>query len=136
MINKKYFKILFSLLGLFLFFKINTTPYKIIRLMRTEQNLFISEYSEGILKKQVPKKQFTIASLSPSEEREMDKEFFKLNLDSTANVLSKIGDDEYPTVMYLFINDGDTVRTRFFSKSKMPNYLKKLDYLLAKNRMK
>ncbi len=136
MIDKKYIKVLFSLLGIFLFFNISDNPYKIVRLMRTDKNLYISEYSDGIMKKQVPKKQFTIASLSPEEEKEMDKEFSKLDLDSTVTVLNQLGDEEYPTIMYLFIKDGDTIRSKFFSKSKMPNYLKKIDYLLAKNRIK
>ena len=136
MIDKKYVKILFTLLGIFLFFNISDDPYKIVRLMRTDKNLYISEYSDGIMKKQVPKKQFTIASLSLDEKKEMDKEFYKLDLDSTATVLNKLGDEEYPTIMYLFIKDGDTIRSNFFSKSKMPNYLKKIDYLLAKNRIK
>lgn len=132
----KLYLILFVTFFCLSFTFINQSNYKVIRYMSTTNGFLISEYFDGVLKKQVKNKQISTFQLSFSDTNLIEKEILRLDVN---NIVEEIEDlDEpmtNPSIMYLFIKNNDTIRTKFFSPSKTPVTLKKLDYQMNKNRL-
>lgn len=132
----KLYLILFVTFFCLSFTFINQSNYKVIRYMSTANGFLISEYFDGVLKKQVKNKQISTFQLSFSDTNLIEKEILRLDVN---NIVEEIEDlDEpmtNPSIMYLFIKNNDTIRTKFFSPSKTPVTLKKLDYQMNKNRL-
>ncbi len=130
----KFFTALIGLIA-FLSFTINDPGLKIVKYTRLPSGFVVVDYQDGKIKKQIKNKQLDTFYLNKTEIAEVNKEIDKLDI---AAVVSEI--DSYPmaegnpATMYLFIKDNDTIKTNFFQLSKMPKQLRRLDYLLSKNR--
>lgn len=111
--------------------------YKVIRYMQTKDGYLVIEYDKGLLKKQIKKNQLLILDLPVIQKNEIEYEISKLNVHETIQNIEKLDQvtkNDLPTIMYLFIEGKDTLRTKIFKPSNTPVEIKKLDFLLYKKR--
>lgn len=110
---------------------------KIIRYTKTNNGFLVIEYSEGKIKKQIKRNQIMTYNLPFSDKNEIENEISKLEISELVNHIDSIAATKNTlgiANMYMFIQGNDTVKTRFFSKEQTPLALKRLDFLLYKNR--
>jgi hypothetical protein len=130
-------KFIMPLIGLMtlLSFTFYEPNLKIIRFTRLTGGFLVTEYENGVIKKQVKNRRMDIYTLTKSEKNEFTKELDQLNIQDLVSEIDNLPDfDGYPATMYLFIKDNDTIKTKFFTLSNLPIKLRKLDRTLAKNR--
>lgn len=117
------------------FTSIIQSDLKVIRYKKVSDGFLVIEYFDGVIKKQVKRNQLTKHELTFIEKNEIENEILKLNVNS---IISEIDSIDKPILgisyMYLFIKNNDTLRTRFYPEGVTPKQLRRLDYLLNKNR--
>lgn len=111
--------------------------YKLIRYTKMIDGFVSIEYQNGILKKQVKRKQISAFSLPFSEKKDIEYFLNNENIKELVNIINKSHDSsktELPSTMYLFIKGTDTLKTEFVNPIDLPIKFKKIDYIISRKR--
>lgn len=124
---------------IFIFFLSFTSIFqneiKIIRYKKVNDGYLVIEYAEGKVKKQVKNRQIMVYQLPVNEKIMLDQAISKLDINAVIEEIDTLNKPILGTAyMYLFIQDQDTLRTRFYPEGNTPKQLQRVDYLMNKNR--